>query len=340
MTFRSETTRMAMAAFVGAVLAGALWAPTTARAEAEGDCVTRSGTYEIGTNCREIDVDGHPRRFVVYVPARHPASGVRAPVVFMFHGSSGDGEQFLRISGWREQADTSGLVAVFPTGLEYRMLDTGRRSTKWNDGRLETQVDLQERPPGYPERAPFPADDVGFFDTMLADLTAHLPVDRRRVYAAGFSNGANFTARLAVERSTVLAAAAFSAGGLQIERTPDRPIPMSIALGTSDDRVLAQTGLVELPLDPLAILNEPLVGATIGTHLTALGLDARLYGVRAQPRLTELRWPPAGAGNGGAVLRFAMLAGVGHHYPSGDAKSAGFAAAPRAWDFFEDHPLP
>ena len=79
------------------------------------------------------------------------------PVVFMYHGSGGDGEQFLRISGWREQADATGLVAVFPTGVRYRDLDTGRLATKWNDGHLDQEVDLSQQPPGYPADAPWPA---------------------------------------------------------------------------------------------------------------------------------------------------------------------------------------
>ena len=59
-----------------------------------------------------------------------------------------------------------------------------------------------------------PADDVGFVDAIMADVGARLPIDRHRVYASGFSNGANFTARLSVERSNRLAAVAYSAGGL------------------------------------------------------------------------------------------------------------------------------
>ena len=73
---------------------------------------------------------------------------------------------------------------------------------------------------------------------MLADLRARLPLDPARVYASGFSNGGEFTARLAVERSGVFAAAGFSAGGLQQVHVPDRPIPMALTLGTLDDRVL------------------------------------------------------------------------------------------------------
>ena len=68
-------------------------------------------------------LDGHQRRYEVYVPANARRN---APVVFMFHGGSGDGERFLKISGWREQADATGLIAVFPTGERYRITETGR----------------------------------------------------------------------------------------------------------------------------------------------------------------------------------------------------------------------
>ena len=160
----------------------------------------------------------------------------------MFHGSTGTHTQFLRISGWREQADATGLVAVFPQGLRYRVLDSGRLSSKWNSFDLASEVDLSERPRGYPESSPWPADDVGFVDSIIADLRSELPIDRHRVFASGFSNGGAFTARLAVERSTELAAAAFSGGGLDAVHSPARPIPMYNTVGTLDDRVLAQTG--------------------------------------------------------------------------------------------------
>ena len=263
-----------------------------------------------GVTCRTIEVSGHPREFIVYVPRK---AVEQAPVVFMFHGSSGTGGQFLRISGWREQADATGLVAVFPTGLRYRVLAGGRLSTKWNDGELASEVDLDERPPGYPAAAPWPADDVGFFDAMLTDLSAHLSIDPHRIYASGFSSGANFVARLAVERSTVLAAAAFSAGGLSAARSPDRPTPMYATAGTLDDRILARTG--PPPLD-------------------------RRYAVRAQPNSTSLRWPAEGPGPGGAVFRFSLLAGLGHSYANGGNNPGGFAAAPEFWTFFAHHPLP
>jgi polyhydroxybutyrate depolymerase len=329
---RRRRIRRALAALAAATLL----APAAAHANdpPEIECTTTSGAYAVGTNCREIEVDGAQRRFVAYVPATRPATGSRAPVVFMHHGSSGSGEQFLRMSGWRQQADATGLVAVFPTGLRYRMLENGRRSTKWNDGHLHELVDLDERPRGYPAAAPFPADDVGFFDAMLAELDAHLRIDRRRVYASGFSNGADFTAHLAMERSTVLAAAAFSAGALQEPATPERSIPLAMSVGTRDDRILALTGLPELPLDPVEVLTQPVLDAAIERHLVSLGLDPARYGALARARSTELRWPGTDP-----AFRFLMLGGLGHKYPNGTNNPAGFSAAQEFWRFFAAHPM-
>jgi polyhydroxybutyrate depolymerase len=336
------------AAVVAATLAAALAA--SARADAAGQnplppgaCVTQGAAglpYQVGVNCRFVEVDGHPRRFIVYVPGRRPVTGARAPVVFMFHGSTGTGEQFLRTSGWREQADATGAIAVFPSGLRYRVLESGRLSTKWNDGELRHEVDLDERPDGYPADAPWPADDVGFVDAIVADLDAQVPLDRHRIYASGFSNGAAFTARLAVERSTVLAAAAFAGGSLHEPRPIERPIPMYLVGGTRDAHILEHTSLTELPLNPVELLAEPIVQSTVGAHVGTLGLDAADFGTIGRPHSTAFRWPATGTGPDAALFRFAMLEGLQHKYPNGDNNPFGFAAAPEFWRFFESHPLP
>ena len=311
-----------------------------------GACVTEGAVgipYRNGINCRVVEVDGHPRRFVVYVPRHRPVTGPLRPVVFMFHGSTGTGEQFLRVSGWRQQADATGLVAVFPTGLRYRVLDSGRLSTKWNSFDLAQEVDLDERPRGYPDDAPWPADDVGFTDSIMRDLGARLPIDRERVYASGFSNGAGFAARLAVERSEVLAAAAFAGGALPAAQSPARPVPTWLVAGALDDRILAQTGpppLTELPLDPASLLAEPVVDSTLDAHLATLGLDEQLYGALALPDSTAFRWPALGEGPGGGVFRFSLLAGLRHKYPHARNNDAGFEAAPEFWEFFRTHRLP
>ncbi len=296
-------------------MTGTLTTLAVAAALAPGTCATQGGEgtpYATGVNCRTIQVDGHPRQYLVYVPRRRPA---RAPVVFMFHGSSGDGERFLRISGWREQADRTGLIAVFPTGLRYRMLDTGRRITKWTGYNLAANVDLNDKPPGYPPEAPWPANDVGFVDAIVGDLAPM--TNPRRVYASGFSNGAEFTARLAIERSDVLAAAAYSAGGIYAPRPqPARRIPLWMTTGSRDDRI------GDLPMDPFRLLQVPLVGTMVDATLDTFGTPRRPFAAISRRRSTELRWPG---------FRFTVIAGLDHKYPD---------AAPREfWRFFRGHPL-
>ena len=293
---------------------------TLPRAAPAQTCDTQgqAGTgYAAGVNCRTVELDGIDRRYLVYVPRDRPA---RPPVVFMFHGSSGTGEQFLRTSGWREQADREGLIAVFPTGLRYRVLDSGLRVTKWNDYALADQIDLDELPPGYPPGSPMPANDVGFVDEIMRDLGTGLPIDRERVYMSGFSNGANFAARVAADRADQVAAAAYSGGGLTEVRS--RSVPTYVTAGARDDRILEGTGLAELPLNPVDILASPVVRPFIDLHLQTLGLDPDLFAAIARPDTTELRWP----GTGSAVLRFGMVGGMGHTYPD--------RLVPEFWRFF------
>ena len=319
MTTPKHLRTLAVAALaVAALLAIARPAPAQTSCDTQGPAGTG---YADGVNCRTVALDGVDRRYVVYVPQDlHD----RAPVVFMFHGSSGTGEQFLRTSGWREQADREGLIAVFPTGLRYRVLESGLRVTKWNDYSLAGEVDLNELPPGYPAGSPMPANDVGFVDLIMGDLGAELPIDRRRVYVSGFSNGANFAARVGADRAGRIAAAAHSGGGLTEVRP--RSVPTSVTVGSRDDRILEDTGLDELPLNPVDILTSPVVRPFLDLHLETLGLDPDLFGAEAEPDGTTLRWPATDP-----VLRFGMIAGMGHKWPD--------RLVPEFWDFFRGHSL-
>jgi poly(3-hydroxybutyrate) depolymerase len=301
-----------------------------------GTCVTQGpvGTaYIQGVNCRTLDLDGHRRRFVVYVPFE-PQTSQPHPVVYMFHGASGDGEQFLKISGWPDQSDETGAISVFPTGERYRVLETGRLTTHWNSFGMENEIDTAETPL---------ADDVAFVDAMTSDLREQLPVDDHRVYASGFSNGAAFAARLAVERSETFAAVAFSGGGLDTVHSATRAVPTYETVGTLDDRALEDTNplLTELPLASLEILANPLLAERFDRALGTLGLDKNDVGAESREHSTTLRWPATGTGPNGALFTFGMLEGLGHRYPNGHNNPPNnFAAAPEFWEFFEAHPLP
>ncbi len=164
---------------------------------------------------------------------------------------------------------------------------------------------------------------------MLADIEAGLPVDPHRVYASGFSNGANFAARLAVDRSETFAAVAFSGGGLAEAHTPARRVPTYSTVGSLDDRILARMDppIAELPLGPVQILRNPVLRDYLGIALDTLDLDEYRYSVIAEPGSTSFRWPGTDP-----LFRFSVIDGLDHHYPQ--AAAAEFGA------FFAQHRLP
>ena len=81
-------------------------------------------------------------------------------------------------------------------------------------------------------------DDVGFLRALIADVSARWPVDRRRVYVAGFSDGARMAYRAACEMAGEVAAVAAVSGSLVAAHCAPRwPIPVIAFHGTSDEEV-------------------------------------------------------------------------------------------------------
>ena len=209
---------------------------------------------------------------------------------------SGTGEQFAATSpAGARRPTSSGLIAVFPTGQRYRITETGRLSTKWADFNLVDDIEETETPP---------ADDVGFVDDMLADIEAGLSVDSHRIYASGFSNGAGFAARLAVDRSETFAAVAFSGGGLNAAHTPARSVPTYATVGTLDQKILER---MDPPLaDSPSRRSSPRTGCPDGGWCRAAALvRARRPGTGIGPRGSV--WgkndPGPGLRRGGQPLR-------------------------------------
>lgn len=166
---------------------------------------TRSLNFVPGRNDYTIVVDGVRREFVVYVPSSYdPAQPT--PVVFMFHGTGGNGEKMYNITGWPRQAEEEGFLAVFPSSLSYFIEDKGRRQTKSNSAGLIHAVR-----PGTELK-----DDVKFVREMLDLIALTWNIDEQRIFASGFSNGGAFVnSRLLVEMPDRFAAVATGSGLLQ-----------------------------------------------------------------------------------------------------------------------------
>jgi poly(3-hydroxybutyrate) depolymerase len=348
---------------VSLVLASVAWGGAAAPVQAQQpvppfgipcDSVGVTGlAYGPGVNCRLMDVDGYTRRYVVWVPL----AGVppQPPAVFMLHGASGTGEQFLRRSGWREKATQEGFVAIFPTAVPHFVLEHRRFSTHWHHYGLPHDIDPTRRPAGYPATAPWPADDVAFIRAITEDLRTHLAIDDRRMYVAGFSSGGQMCARLGVELSDRIAAVACHTGGLrEVHKTlvGQRNLSAYFSLGTLDDNALEAINAYRatlgqpplpngLPLAPAAIKRLPYLNSHLLVTAASFNLEATPMIAHQEAGWTELRAETPQAGNqDGNVFSFGLFEGVTHQYPNGTNNPLGFNMPDHVWPFFEQHPRP
>ena len=80
---------------------------------------------------------------------------------------------------------------------------------------------------------PSKPNDVEFIAKVLDDVESSFPVDKKRIYATGMSNGAMMCYRLASEMSERIAAIAPVSGTIAIDKyEPKRPMPVLHIHGT------------------------------------------------------------------------------------------------------------
>lgn len=153
-----------------------------------------------------------------------------APLVVFFHGYGDTGSNVVRGFGLAELSDANGFVLAYPDGT----LDSqGRRF--WNATNACCDFDGRG------------IDDVAYASRLIDDVSRKLPIDRRRVYVAGHSNGGFLALRLACDLSPRIAAAVSVAGAAWEDATRCRPTdPVSVlqVQGDADPLVHFEGGLV------------------------------------------------------------------------------------------------
>lgn len=302
-------------------------------------CIGAAGALHVaaapapsGTSTRhELAVKGMNRTYLQYVPRSLKPN---APLLFVFHGSGGDGEGMREITGeeFDMLADTNGFVVIYPDGYQ----------TTWNDCRK-----------GSPQPARrMNIDDKSFIDAMIEKAAADNKIDRKRVFAAGWSNGGQLTYRLALERPEQFAGvASISASRPTNENlacTPtDRPVPVAVMIinGTADPINPHEGGMVTIGF------------STLGTVLSSRQTGeyfARLNGITAAPVATklphkvpadrtsvdQLTWSEPGK----APVVLYSVNGGGHVVPQrffnfGGGQTQDLDAPVAIWDFFSKVPI-
>jgi polyhydroxybutyrate depolymerase len=181
-----------------------------------------------GFQNESIKVGDQIRTYRLFVPSDLPNP---VPVVFVFHGTETPGhgiDSILKITRFAEIGEIHHALVIFPEAYE----------GNWNDGRLNN------RAKSYRDGI----DDIAFVDAMLAQVERDYHVDRTRIDATGFSNGAIFCHYLAAHRSDVFAAIAPVGGPIAIPYSawfnPAFPVSLLEIHGTSDPIVPYRGGKI------------------------------------------------------------------------------------------------
>lgn len=263
-----------------------------------------------GKNRVLTTVDGVEREYYVHVPQNYDGS-TAVPVVFMLHGSSGEGEKFYDISGWKEVGEAENILTVFPSSWEYCIIDEGvqKTTTKWNSQPSEWQFCPGETP----------RDDIKFFKEIIVELAEKYNVDEKRIYLSGFSNGGQMAALCSVFMSDVLAAVVENSGSFFTDTTwtPLRRLPVAYQLGNKDQGAGVDAPEISLTLIDSVLANpEFLPGRASGTHIKTFGLDTN-YTVDGDTSTAMIATFPSLEGDPNIFYSFVFVKGLGHVYPNG-----------------------
>lgn len=169
-----------------------------------------------GDHTLRLDAGGVEREVLLHAPPAYRPGGP-VPLVVVLHGRPSTPAEVRESSRMSATADAEGFLVAYPKGV---------------NGGWRTRV-------GAPE-----ADDLTFMRAMVDQLVDAWSVDRARVYAAGFSNGAAMTYRLGAEASDVFAAVApvsgqFDDGGEEAPAKPAAPVSVISFMGNLDRGVAA-----------------------------------------------------------------------------------------------------
>ena len=180
--------------------------------------------YGPGEYGRELKAGGRSRFYELHVPSSYDSSKP-VPVVLVFHGGGGDPGTIRYESGMDRTSDREGFIVVYAAGTPTKWLFKKRLLT-WNDGRP------------YQDGTPNTADDVGYVAALLDDLATLFRIDKKRVYACGYSNGGQFTYRLSKRMTDRIAAIATVAGQRPVkddfDAPPSRPLSIMQFSGLQD----------------------------------------------------------------------------------------------------------
>lgn len=278
-----------------------------------------------GESSHSLMHNGMERSYILYVPAS--VNGSRpVPLVFVFHGGTGNAKSAIVMSGFNKVADENGFLVVYPNGTGPLSDD---KILTWNTGVCC----------GFAHRNN--VDDVGFVRAIVDDVKSMTNIDPQRIYATGMSNGGMLSHRLACEASELFAAVAPVAGTLNFPSCdPTGHISVIEFHGTDDLHVPYEGGRGP----------ESLVDVDFVSVQDSVGFWVSFNGCNSQSQTESFEdiqheaW--TGCAESVSVELYTIIGG-GHSWPGGergwpgsDQPTQTISASQSIWEFFASHPKP
>lgn len=227
--------------------------------------------------------DGVARQYVEIAPAGQTGP---LPLVVVLHGWRQTPWVAERIQGWDAQARAHHLLLAYGAGY----------AGSWNAGNCCGLA------------AAHGIDDMAYLDGLLRRAQSRHPVDPRRIYLVGFSNGGMLAYRYACSHAELLAGIAVVAAALAVpDCRPSRPVAVLDVQGAADRTVPSAGSAFS------QVLHAP-------TRSVAASL---------------LPWRRRDVGTPGLV-RLVSLPHLAHTWPT--RADGGYDAAPAIWSFLAGHP--
>jgi polyhydroxybutyrate depolymerase len=265
----------------------------------------------------DLKIQGKTRSYHLYRPAL--PGGEKVPLMIVLHGGLGNAESIETSSGMDAVADIGKFIVAYPEGTGGRIRIMKNRRT-WNAGRCCGPAVKQR------------ADDVGFIAAMIDDIGRNQPVDLRRVYVAGMSNGAMMAYRLASEIPEKLAAIIPVSGTLAVnDCSKAKDVPVMHIHGDSDPNVPLGGGVGEK--DPSKVSHR-----SIPETMRMITATRHCSGEETVALNKSVQRTTYHCADGGPV-ELLVIKGGGHSWPGGRQRrgraggSNAISASQMAWDF-------
>lgn len=163
-----------------------------------------------------VNVNGKTRTFLMHIPNAYKGDKP-VPMVVDYHPIGGTGDGQYSGTKYRALTDPEGVISLYPDGTG----KPGGMGNGWNVGPCCSND-----------------DDLAFSREMIKAVEEIACIDKKRIYAAGFSMGGGMSNHVACFMSDIYAAVA--PAGMDLNTTnsakcnPERPISVIMFRGTGD----------------------------------------------------------------------------------------------------------